>query len=73
MEKSDMQKKIQEDEDFVHAPKYGNSLKKFLAKTENPLENNAIGRLLLLPAEEVERIYQESILELRKEMVPDDE
>ena len=73
MERSDMEKKIKEDADFVHAPKFGNSLNKFLAKTDNLLENNAIGRLLLIPADEVERIYQESIVELRKEMNPDED
>ena len=73
MEKSEMEKKILEDEDFIHAPKFGNSLNKFLAKTENLLENGAVGRLLLITAEEVERLYQESVVELKKEMNPDDE
>jgi len=73
MERDEMQRKIREEEDFVHAPKFGNSLNKFLAKTDNPLENGAVGRMLLLSAEEVDRIYQESVVELRKEMNPDDE
>jgi hypothetical protein len=71
MEKSEMEKKIHNEEDFVHAPKFGNSLNKVLAKTDNVLENNAIGRLLLLSADEVEKIYQESIVELKKELNPD--
>lgn len=71
VERSEMQQKIKEVEDFVHAPKFGNSLNKLLAKTDNLLENGAIGRILLLPEEEVEKIYQESILELRKVMNPD--
>ena len=73
MEKNEMEKKILEDEDFIHAPKYGNSLNKFLAKTENLLENGAIGRLLLVTAEEVERLYQESVIRLKKEMNPDED
>ena len=73
MEKSEMEKKILEDEDFIHAPKFGNSLNKFLAKTENLLENGAIGRLLLVTAEEVERLYQESVIRLKKEMNPDED
>jgi hypothetical protein len=73
VEKNEMEKKILEDEDFIHAPKYGNSLNKFLAKTENLLENGAIGRLLLVTAEEVERIYQESVIQLKKEMNPDED
>ena len=72
MEKDNVLKKILEEEDFIHAPKFGNSLNKFLAKTDNLLENGAIGRLLLLPEEEVERIYQESVSQLREKMNPDD-
>jgi hypothetical protein len=71
MEKSELQAKILTEEDFIHSPKYQNSLNKFLAKTDNLLENGAIGRLLLIPADEVERIYQESVEALKKEMNPD--
>ena len=71
MEKSELMSKITKDEDFIHAPKYGNSLSRLLAKTDNLLENNAIARLLLISSDDVERIYQESIEELRKEMCPD--
>ena len=69
MERDEMERKIKEDDDFIHSPKFGNSLQKYLAKTDKLLENGAIGRLLLIPAEEVERIYEESIVELRKGMV----
>lgn len=69
MEKADMEKKIREEPDFIHAPKFSNSLDKFLAKSDNICENNAIGRLLMIPPEEVEKIYLESVEELRKEMV----
>lgn len=66
-----MNKKIMEDEDYIHAPKFGNSLNKFLAKNEKVLENRSIARLLLISEEEVEKLYEESIVELRKEMVGD--
>lgn len=72
VEKNEIQKKIREVEDFIHAPKCQNSLVRFLSKTENPLENATIARLLLLSEEEVEEIYEQSILELRKEMNPED-
>jgi hypothetical protein len=74
VEKNDaMRKLIHDDEDFINAPKFGNSLDKFLAKNDNLLENGAIGRLLLLSEEEVEEIYQESVVELRKAINPDGE
>jgi hypothetical protein len=71
VDKSEMINKILSEDDFIHAPKFGNSLQKFLAKTDHLLENGAIGRLLLIPPEEVERIYEESVKELKKEMNPD--
>ena len=73
MEKSDLKKKIVEDEDFIRAPKYGNSLNKFVAKNDRLLDNGAIGRLLLISEEEVEEIYEQSVIELRKGMVDGEE
>ena len=73
MEKSEeMQKKIREEEDFIHAPKFGNSLNKFLAKNGDPLQNNTIGRLLMISEEEVEQIYEESVVILREEMIDEE-
>jgi hypothetical protein len=69
VERSEMEKKIREEEDFIHSPKFCNSLKRFLAKMENPPENTTIARLLLLSEEEVEKIYLESVAILRKKML----
>lgn len=73
MERDNILKKVLEEEDFIHAPKFGNSLNKFLAKMENPLDNGAVGKLLLIPENEVEKLYQESITALRKDMVDDED
>lgn len=73
MEKSDLQKKIREDEDFIKSPKFNNSINKYLAKNDKPLENGTIGKMLLISEEEVEEIYKESIAKLRKEMVDDEQ
>lgn len=73
MEKDEILQKVLEEEDFIRAPKFGNSLNKFLAKTDKILENGAIGKLLQIPAEEVEKIYQESVEILREGMAKDDE
>jgi hypothetical protein len=61
VEKSEIKQKIMENEDFIHAPKYQNSLQKFLAKVDKIPENHSIGKLLQMPTEEVEKIYQESV------------
>jgi len=72
VEKDSILKRILEEEDFVHAPKYQNSLQKVLAKSDKILENGAIGRLLLIPEEEVERLYQESIEAFKQDMLDEE-
>lgn len=67
MNKSELEKKIKEESDFIHSPKYQNSLAVFFTKNDRPLENGAIGRLLMISSKEVEAIYQESVLELRRQ------
>lgn len=69
MKKNELEKRIKEEEDFIHSPKHQNSLARFFMKNEQPLENGAIGRLLLISSKEVEAIYQESVIELRKKIV----
>ena len=73
MEKLDLKKKVMEDDDFIRAPKYGNSLNKFVAKNDRLLDNSAIGRLLLISEEEVEEIYEDSVIQLRKEMLDEEQ
>jgi hypothetical protein len=68
VDRNEMIKKIMELEDFIHSPKHQNSLNKLLAKTENPLENTAIARILLLSEEQVVILFEESVEKLRKEM-----
>lgn len=83
MDKEDIVKKIKEEEDYIRSPKFANSLNKFLAKnpdgvhiknTEKPaaalkIQNKAIARLLLISEEEVENLYQKSVVLLREEML----
>ncbi len=73
MERNELELKIKTVEDVIHAPKHQNSLNRFLTKVETPLENGAIGRILLISEEEVDKIYSESIEILKKEMLDDEE
>ena len=73
MEKDELKQKIVEDEDFIKAPKYANSLNRFLAKNERKLDNGAIGRLLLITEQEVDQLYEMSVTELRKGMVHEED
>lgn len=72
MDKSELQKRVLEEDDYVRAPKFSNSLHKFLARNSDGVENATIARLLMISEEEVEKIHQEAIEMLREEMVDED-
>jgi hypothetical protein len=73
MDKSDILKKIQQDEDYIRCPKFSNSLNKFLAKFSDGVEDSTIARLLMIPESEVQEIYDEAVAKLREEMVENGE
>ena len=73
MDKDDVSKKIKEDEDYIRCPKCSNSLIKFLAKNSDGVEDSVIARLLMIPEEKVQELYEEAVKKLRKGMVEDDE
>lgn len=72
MDKDDIMKRILEDDDYIRCPKCSNSVTKFVAKNPEGVENNVIGRLLMIPEEKVEEIYQDAIEMLKKDMVEDE-
>jgi hypothetical protein len=69
MDKTEIQKRILEEEDYIRCPKLGNSLNRFTAKNSEGVENGTIARLLLLSEEEVDKLYREAVGMLRKIMV----
>lgn len=73
MDREDVSKRIFEEEDYIRCPKFNNSLAKFLAKNSEGVENSAIARLLMLPEDKVEELYQEAVQKLRAEMVESDD
>lgn len=72
MDKSELQKRVLEEEDYVRAPKFSNSLSRFLARNSDGVENATIARLLMISEEEVEKLHAEAIAMLREEMVDED-
>lgn len=71
-DKDELQQKVLTEEDYVRAPKFSNSLAKFVARNNDGVENATIARLLMIPEEQVEEIYQEAIVKLREDMVDED-
>lgn len=70
--KEDLQKRVLEEEDYVRAPKFSNSLSKFLARNSDGVENATIARLLMIPEEQVEQIFEEAVVMLREKMADED-
>lgn len=71
-DKSELQQKVLEEEDYVRTPKFSNSLAKFLARNSDGVENATIARLLMIPEEQVEKLHEEAIQMLREEMVDEE-
>ena len=73
VDKSDLQRRILEEEDFIRCPKCGNSLNKFMLKNSDGVDDATIARLLMIPEKEVEKVHAEAIKQLREKMVPDED
>jgi hypothetical protein len=71
-DKNELQQKVLNEEDYVRAPKFSNSLAKFVARNSDGVENATIARLLMIPEDQVEKIYEEAVELLREEMVDED-
>ncbi len=69
MDKNELQKRVLEEEDYVRCPKFGNSLSKFIARNSDGVKDETISRLLMIPVEDVEKIYNEAVEILKKDMV----
>lgn len=69
MDKDDILKRIKEEEDYIRCPKCSNSLAKFLAKNSEGVEDSTIARLLMIPEEKVQELYEEAVKKLREGMV----
>lgn len=67
-DKTEIKKRIATDTDYVRCPKFSNSLTKFLQKNPDGVEDNTIARLLMIPEDEIEEIYQEAVSALRESM-----
>lgn len=68
MDKSELLKKVKEDEDYIRCPKFSNSLTRFLSKNSEGVENSTIARFLMVSEQEVEKIYEEAVRMLRSGM-----
>jgi hypothetical protein len=70
-DKTELQNKINTEEDYIRCPKFHNSMAKFLANAKNSegVKNNIIARLLMMSKEEVEKLYEEAVQMLKDDML----
>lgn len=64
----DLKKLIEEDPDFINAPRHNFSLKEFTKNRDDAVKNRHISRLLLIDEAEIEPLYARAIKSLRKLM-----
>jgi hypothetical protein len=67
-DKTKLKKKVESDPDYVYCPRLGNSLRIFLEKYPEGIENTKIAKILLIDEEEVEGIFQSALVKIRKSM-----
>lgn len=60
--------KILEDEDFIDYPRFKNSLKKFIEKHPDGVDNETIAKVLQMEEDEVEATYQSAIQKLKNNL-----
>lgn len=68
MEKFDIKKRIQEEDDYIKCIKFNNSINKLLSQFSDGIENSGIAKYLMISEEEVEKIYQEAVEMLKRDM-----
>ncbi len=73
MDKDDIERRVREEEDYIRCPKLANSLERFISKNSEGVEDAVIARLLMISEEEVQKIYEEAVVQLRSSMVESDE
>lgn len=69
VDKTEIQKRIATEDDYIRCPKCGNSLSKFTEKNSEGVKNSTIAKLLMITEEEVEKLYEEAVQMLKDDML----
>jgi hypothetical protein len=60
--------RILNDPDYIHSPKHGNSIKRFLDHYPDGAPDGVICKALCISQQELEDIYKSAIIKLREDM-----
>jgi hypothetical protein len=65
MQEKNLKEKIETDDDFINSPSHRNSLKVFMSKNPEGVDNDRIAKVLMITEEEVEEAYEEALAKLK--------
>jgi len=66
--KYDFKKRILEEEDYIKCPRSSNSLKQYLTKSPEVIDDKVIAKLLMINLEEVQKIYDEAVKLIKEDL-----
>jgi hypothetical protein len=67
-DKKDLKEKVINDPDYIYSPKYDFSLKKFIYRHDEGVENTHAAKVLLMEPDEIDKIYERAIKNLQEIM-----
>jgi len=66
--KDSLKNKIKKDDDFIYCPRLSNSLKKFVEKHPDGVDEDRICKVLLMEREELDRVFNNALKKIRDYM-----
>ena len=63
-----IKEKIDIDDDFINSPSHKNSLRVFMSKNIEGVDNARISKVLMITEEEVEEAYQSALAKIKEQM-----
>jgi hypothetical protein len=67
-DKERLQRKIEEDSDFIYCPRLNNSMDSFIRTHPDGVDNERISKVLLVDEEEVRSIFESALRKIRKKL-----
>lgn len=64
----EMKKRIEEEEDFINYPKYGNSLKRALESNSNGFNDDVIAKMLLIDKKTIVTLFEAAMKKIREKI-----
>jgi hypothetical protein len=66
MDRDDVTKRIQDEEDYIRSPKFGNSLTRLKLKNPEGVDDATIAKVLMISEEDVQKLYEEAVAMIKE-------